>query len=379
MDYTYLDYFNYYLKEFLNELIMKFPECKGNVLQNYRSLLEGKDDKNDLYAKYYYTKINNYLIAIAKKDVTIFNNPGIIFIQGVDFHNIWNHSLNNDESRVVIWKYLQLLMILGRKIIPDHKEIVELLQKVGGEVNIPAKVQQTLSQISEEEKESESSGGFDLGNIMNMASSLGGLGGGGKGGLGGLDINDMVKNLTETLGNLPTPDQFESFNENTEGGENSENTNSEESTNNTSTTPNIGTGLFSELAEEMSQVFDFDELEKDGEPKNVGEAFQKFMSGNNPAKMMNMVNKFGSKLQNDISSGKINQQDLLKETLGMMNNLQKGSQNPDILRQEAEKLIGNNPNLKKKFEETQQKNATRDRLRQKLADKQQEQNQDANN
>jgi len=365
MDFTYLDYFNYYLKEFLNELILKFPETKQGILQNYRSLLEGKDDKNDLYVKYYYTKINNYLIPIAKKDVRLFNSPNVVFIQGVDMYNVWNHSLNNDESKVVIWKYLQLLMIIGRKIIPEHKEVIELLKRVGGEINVPAKVQQTLSQISEEEKEEESSGGFDLGSIMNMASSLGGLGGA-AGGAGGLDINNMVKNLSETLSNLPTPEQFESFNE----GNNTSNTTSQESNDSASATPNLGSGLFAELAEEMSQVFDFDELEKDGEPKNVGEAFQKFMSGNNPAKMMNMVNKFGSKLQNDISSGKINQQDLLKETLGMMNNLQQGAKNPDILRQEAEKLIGNNPNLKKKFDEAQQKNATRDRLRAKLAEKQ---------
>ena len=32
MDYTYNDYFNYYLKEFLNELINNFPDTKVNVL-----------------------------------------------------------------------------------------------------------------------------------------------------------------------------------------------------------------------------------------------------------------------------------------------------------------------------------------------------------
>ena len=42
MDYTYNDYFNYYLKEFLNELVNNFPQTE-NVLANYRNLLEGKD------------------------------------------------------------------------------------------------------------------------------------------------------------------------------------------------------------------------------------------------------------------------------------------------------------------------------------------------
>jgi len=42
MDYTYLDYFNYYLREFLNEILVKYPELKNNILGNYRDLLEGK-------------------------------------------------------------------------------------------------------------------------------------------------------------------------------------------------------------------------------------------------------------------------------------------------------------------------------------------------
>ena len=39
MDYTYLDYFNYYLKEYINELINTFPQTQQPLLANYRSLL----------------------------------------------------------------------------------------------------------------------------------------------------------------------------------------------------------------------------------------------------------------------------------------------------------------------------------------------------
>ena len=80
MDYTYLDYFNYYLKEYLSELVNTFPETREPILANYRPLLEGKGDKNDIYVKCYYTKINNFLSQIAKKDITLFEIPGKIFI-----------------------------------------------------------------------------------------------------------------------------------------------------------------------------------------------------------------------------------------------------------------------------------------------------------
>lgn len=392
MDYTYLDYFNYYLKEFLNEIITKFPEFKQNVLSNYRAFLEGKEPKNDMYVKYFYTKINNYLIPIAKKDVSLFNNTGIVFLEGVDFNLLWNHRMNNDENRVAIWKYLQLLMLLGRKIVPDHKEIVDMLKKVGDQVNIPSKVQKTLAEMDEDErKEAEKgSGGLDLGNLMSMATGLAGAGGAGS---GGLDLGGLVKNLTESLGNidLPKPEDFASMNADGEGadgtpeggatGEGASGADEGASANAASGANGSGMNLFSELAKEMSETFDFEELEKGGDqPKNVGEALQKFMSGNNPAKLMNMVNKFGNKLQTDIASGKVNQQDLLKETLGMMSNIQNNAGNPDALRKEAEKLVANNPELKASLGNMRNPHAggssgaTADRLRAKLEQRKQQEN-----
>ena len=124
----------------------------------------------------------------------------------------------------------------------------------------------------------------------------------------------------------------------------------------------------------MTDTFDFEHMEQGGEqPKNVGEALGKFMSGNNPAKLMNMVSKFGSKLQNDISSGKVNQNDLMKETMQMMGNLQKGASNPDLLKKQAEQLIGDNPELKSRLKQMSGQNisksestTTKDRLRAKL-------------
>ena len=243
MDYTYIEYFNYYLKEFLNEIVTKFPEFRGNVLQNYRTFLQGKDNKGDLYVKFYYKKINDHLISIAKKDSTIFDKPGVVFIEGVDFYNLWNHTSNTDETRTGIWKYLQLLMIIGRKSIPDHKEILELLQKVGGEINVPAKVKKTLATIDEHEREEAESGGLNLGNLMNLATGLGGMGGG-----DGLNLDGLMKGLIEGLGNMPDGGQFESFAEDEEG----------EAGEGESMEP-MKSGLFADLAEEMANTFDFDE------------------------------------------------------------------------------------------------------------------------
>jgi hypothetical protein len=390
MDYTYLDYFNYYLKEYLSELVNTFPETREPILSNYRPLLEGSNDKNDIYAKCYYTKINNFLTQIATKDETLFETPSKIFIEGVDLYSIWNHSDATAENRTAIWKYLQILMILGRKIMPNHKEIVDMLNKVSnGDVHIPAKVEQTLASADKDETEA-TPGVFGLGDI---ASSLGGLGSlaSGLGNLGGLgDIGNIINGMKDMFSNpeftdamshlaqqmVPPQPTSQEGGESGEGGEGGEGGESGESTDtqptqegapkkenqtkqsnqSQSTQPPsmFNNPLFSDLAAEIGNTFDFSEMEKDGKPQNIGDALGKFMSGNNPAKLMELVGKFGSKLQNEVKSGNINPADLLKQTMSAAG----GQQN-------LEKMM-NNPQFKNKMNQMNSQTATRDRLRAKL-------------
>jgi hypothetical protein len=392
MDYTYLDYFNYYLKEYINELINTFPETQQPLLANYRALLEGRDEKNDLYAKCFYTKINNFLVPIAKRDPALFETQGKVFIEGVDLFNIWNNTLATEQTRIAIWKYLQILMILGRKIIPNHKEIVELLQKVtNGEVNIPAKVEKTLTTDEKDETE-ETPGVFGLGDI---ASSLGGLGNlasglglgnianslGGENGIGNLisgitqvfnnpEFTNAMSQLSQNMASAATADTSSNTdNSSTETVENGTepvsttstipdtNTNATENTT-TPPPPLFNNPLFGDLAKELTETFNFEEMEKNGKPQNIGEALGKFMSGNNPAKLMNLVGKFGSKLQQEVQRGSINPADLLQQTMGAMggvNNLPQGMAN-----------MMHNMSRNPQVQQMAKAQSTRDRLRAKL-------------
>ena len=402
MDYTYLEYFNYYLKECLNELINTFPETQQPLLANYRPLLEGRDDKNDLYAKCFYTKINNFLAPIAKRDVTLFETPGKIFIEGVDLHFIWNNSNANDSNRTAIWKYLQILMILGRKIIPNHKEIVELLQKVSnGDIMIPAKVEKTLT--TEEKDESESAPGvFGLGDIASSLGSLSSLAGGigldklasgltggsGEGGEAGAGIGGLLSGITQMFSNpeftnamsqlsqtmaanLPTQPEGASADVSSEythetgasretnatstNGEGTPAATSDTNTSGTVPPPLFNNPLFGDLAKELTETFNFEEMEKDGKPANIGDAIGKFMKGNNPAKLMNLVGKFGSKLQQEVQSGSINPADLLQQTMGAMG--------PGMANM-MQNMAGN-----PKMRQAAQAQSARDRLRAKLEKK----------
>jgi hypothetical protein len=429
MEYTYLDYFNYYLKEYINELINTFPETQQPLLANYRPLLEGRDDKNDLYVKCFYTKINNFLSPIAKRDPTLFETQGKIFIEGVDLYDIWHNSIATEQTHIAIWKYLQILMILGRKIIPNHKEIVELIQKVSdGQVNIPAKVEKTLAS-DEKDDGDETPGVFGLGDIAsslgglgNLASGLGGAGGigsllsglGGAGGAGGIGsllsglggaggaggIGSLFSGITEMFNNPEFTNAMSQLSQSMASQAQSATgatTSGDAATAATATSDAAGTdcppmdekgepgeagasasasasappplfnnALFGDLAKELSETFNFEEMEKDGKPQNIGEALGKFMSGNNPAKLMSLVGKFGSKLQQEVQRGSINPAELLQQTMGAMGGAGGMPQGMADMMQN----MARNPQV----QQMARNQSTRDRLRAKLdkknADKQ---------
>ena len=132
---------------------------------------------------------------------------------------------------------------------------------------------------------------------------------------------------------------------------------SQGNTNATPSQPIFSNPLFGDLAEEIGKTFNFEEMEKDGKPQNIGEALSRFMSGNNPAKLMELVGKFGGKLQDEVKKGNINPADLLKQTMSAAG----GGQNLQNMMK--------NPQMQNKMKQAQQNNATRDRLRAKLEKK----------
>lgn len=359
MDFTYIDYFNYYLREFLNELLLKYPELKQNVLGNYRSLLEGKDGKNDMYVKFYYSKINNHLIKIAKKDESLFDNEGIILIEGVDFHHVWKQPRTNEQYKIVIWKYLQLLMIIGRKAIPNHREVLDMLNKVGGEINVPAKVKEILAKEDEEDN-SDNNGGLGIGNLFDMVN---GLMGGGK----DLNIGDMLSELEKKLGDMPEMEQFKSFLNDDDDDEEEDN---EEEDSNPATKQ-----IFDDLSAEVGKVIRTSDIPDNCTPEDALRIMKENFSGENIAKMYGIANSFSKRVDQDIKSGKLKQEDLARDTFKKMKQVKKGIKNSEVLKKNIDEMMANNPEFKKEMESMGHNNLnqTRDRLREKLEKMQREQ------
>jgi hypothetical protein len=408
MDKTYLDYFNFYLKQCLNEIISYFPYSKKAILENYRALLEGNDNKNDLYVKYYMTKANQHLLYIAKKDENLFTQNKVLYlIEGVNFHELWNSSDATSENRTALWKYLQLLVLLGRKCIPNKKDIVGMLERVGGVIEVPESLDATLE--SKETEEKEESGGFGnllkgLGDLTKLGKGLGGLGGlvGGGSGDGnegdGLNLGGIMKmaqSLSESLKDVDLSKLQEQMssgeNENTTNktlNENGEPNNDETGENNESSDgasggagggggiENIlGGSLFGDLANEMANTFNFEEMEGDMENGNadIGSVLGNFMKGDNPAKFMNLINNFGNKLQKDIKTGKVNQNELLNQTNQMMGNLEQSGVSSADIQKQAEQMFGANSAQANRVKNNTRGQSARERLQKKLAGRQNKQ------
>jgi hypothetical protein len=179
MDKTHLDYFNYYLVQFQNDLISYFPFVKASLVQNYRQLLEGNDKKNDIYAKYFVAKVNHHLKKISQKDESLFSSDNaLLLLEGVDFNPIWKEAHNSNKQS--IWKYLQLLTLLGRKVVPNKQEIMTMLNTVGGVINTPDPVE--MKQGEGDDEAADTSGLGNIANIAGLASSF--MGNNTEGGMG---------------------------------------------------------------------------------------------------------------------------------------------------------------------------------------------------
>jgi hypothetical protein len=392
MDFTYLDYFNYYLKEFCNQITANFPDFERGLVENYRPLLESKQCKNDLYVKCFISKVNNYMDKICAKDQTLFEPAsyvdketglvaGLFLLEGVDFLKLWASSFNTVENQTSIWKYLQLLTIIGRKIVPNKAEVLEMLNCVGTQVQAPAKVEKTLLGADEDLGDAGNKPDmFGLGNLASLAGLMG-LGGGAEGGL-----TDMLKSVGDMFSGIDLKGIAEEMQKAQEVGEAKADTltceepaQAEDASEPTPSEQGTGaaTNLFVDMAQEMANTFDFSQLESGDQPANMADAFKKLMSGDNPKKIAGLISKFGNKIQGEIASGKLNHADLLKQTSQMMPGMGAGG-NMDDLKKQAEKMMKANPGLaaqaeqlRKQQQKSSQGGMTKDRLRAKLEAKKQ--------
>lgn len=293
---TYTEKFNYYLSVFLKEMVSIFPEYEETLKKNYLELFDLPESgcNSETYVKTYMTVVKPYHSAIARKEDKIFKGiKEINLLQELDFRSVWTKDIS-DNTRENIWKYLQTLVVIGKKIIGDDDEIDELLEKFSstGEEAAP---------LGEQE-----------------------------------EMLDMLKNMS-TL----TQDPEEELPETSEN----EMKNLLEG------------GIISDIAKELTQELDVENMDL-GNPKNINEAFANLMGGGKGGgqnNFFNLITKVGEKIQNKVESGQVQQGDLMKEAQRMMGGLKNPQKMANIMKNRNQSSGGaTKDRLKRKLEERKQ-------------------------
>lgn len=293
---TYIEKYNFYLSTFLNELNVVFPEYKELITKNYGDILENNNSNTDVYVKEYMDIARNINSNIAKKDDSIFKGvEELNLLRDIDFRNLWAKDIN-DKTRENIWKYLQTLYVIGKKIVGDDNEIDNLIKD------------------------------FTQGNDKNVE-----------------DLKNDTEDMMNMLKNMSTLEQDPNDNSETSDGD---------------LTNLFEGGIISDIAKELTNELNLDNLDM-GNPSNMNEAFSNLMgggSGGGQGNFFNLVTKVGEKIQNKVQSGQINQGDLMQEAQKMMGGLKNPQQMANIMKNKHQQQGGSTRDrLRRKLEERQNK------------------------
>ena len=254
------------ITDFIRDIINTFPELETTLEDNLKIIISEDENKQEAFNKIHEYCKEAYpqkFFDILYQNETLFNGETPLhFLPGIDFQKLWKENIS-EKTRKTIWNYLQLILFTVVSDVSDSSsfgDTAKLFEAIN-EDELKSKLEETISHL---QTCFDSSGG-------EMDSS---------------GIN---------LDNLPNPETLHEHVNSMMGGK-------------------LGQ-LAQEIAEETAEEFNVD---MKGE-SDVNEVFQTLLK--NPTKLMGLVKKVGSKLDDKIKSGDINESELLAEAGDMVKNM----------------------------------------------------------
>ena len=257
-------------KDFYRDILTTFPECKEKLGQSEINFLTNDGDAMILFS--YCKKVYpERFFDILYKNIDIFvdENINTKFLPNIEFNNIWKEDIS-ENTREVIWKYLQLVLFSvssGLDSGDSFGETAKLFEAID-EGELKSKLEETMAQMGDM---------FKDGNIFK--------------GLSGETFEPFDMSGVN-MEDMPDAEQMQEHINGLLGGK-------------------LGT-LAHEIAEETASELNVD-ME---DATNVGDVFQKLFK--NPGKLMNMVKKVGTKLDSKLKSGEIKESELMEEASELM-------------------------------------------------------------
>ncbi len=252
------------MNDFMGDILTSFPEY-ASTIQVY-STLDNEETIRYLFEHSKKTYPSRFFDILYNND-EIFSDDTINteFLPNIDFSKLWKEQIT-EKTRNIIWKYLQLILFCIIQNVKDASYFgnSEKLFEAIDENEFKKKIEESMGDIGKF---------FEDNDTMFQTP-------------GDLSNNDFTMPDSEKI--------HEHINGLLKG--------------------KLGS-LASEIAEETASEMDLDISSNE----NVSDVFSKLFK--NPTKLMKMVKSIGSKIDDKIKSGEIDQNELMKEASELMKNM----------------------------------------------------------
>jgi hypothetical protein len=254
------------INDFISDMLITFPEYSGIISKWWNrpsTDVEVNKNKEILFVFKHCVKVfPERFFNILYKDAEMFSTDSEInteFLPGIVFKQLWSCDIS-DNTRVTIWKYLQLILFSVIGSVHSSSELgdtAKLFEAIN-EDELKTKLQETLENMH---------------NLFDASAN---------------------ETSTETP-NIPNAQELHEHITSMMGGK-------------------LGK-LAMELAEDTAKDFNLD-MDNNSDANDV---FQKLFK--NPTKLMSMVKNVGSKIDEKLKSGEIKESELMEEGMGLLNKM----------------------------------------------------------
>jgi hypothetical protein len=303
---------------FVEDTIRSVPEYEDRGIVILEDIRE-RDNINE-YKTQFLSGVKDNSQRITNQDETLFLEDDLVLIQGMSLKNYWSEF--SDNTKGTIWKYIQILMLCAH-VENATRELRSKSQApeneiLGDEGEATAGAGEGASAKGGPNPEIPSFEGFSDFLENEMKPDM---------------MKKMIDNLKKTAGKTKQNDEF---------------------------MKDILGSKIGGLAKEIAESIGTEDLAKslgidENTKENPMEIFKKFTSKEGSKKMMSMMSKIGSTLQEKMSSGELNPQDLVQEAMGMMGKIGKNPMMKGVqaLLQREGRRSAVAQRIKRKYEERQ--------------------------
>jgi len=347
------DDFKKLMKDFINDILNTFPEYHVKFTDNELEFLKISDHDDEKIQSVFNYCLNVYPerffdILYENDDLFLDDEKNTNFFENIDFKDIWKEDIS-DNTKKIIWKYLQLILFSITNNLDDttcFKDTAKLFEAID-ENELKQKLEEVVSSISDvfdisglDQKDNnihdinnlfkDMMDNMDLSNndmkskdfeemmkkFMNNKSpnfeemmkdmDISGLGG---------DFMNMMKNM-ESFKNMEGFNDMSNnfFNDMSNNFFNDMSGNSKNIPNPNDLQDHLNSLMGGKIGQLAQEIANDTAKDLNIDPENISsvdDVFAKLFK--NPGKLMGMIKKVSSKLDDKLKSGELNETELMKE------------------------------------------------------------------